>query len=330
MDAPADTLSFVCCIESGPLEWMSLRLAESLRRWGGAFANCPVFAVTPRFGPPLGRATRAAMDKFSVTHLHAPGGNRRAWFGFLNKPGAVVAAEEHARTPCVAWLDSDILVLGEPAELALSPDEDFAACAPDRNIGSTGPDDPFDVYWQKVAGVFGIDLDRFPWIVTETEKARIRLYWNSGVFSWRRGRGFAAQYRDDCERLLASRVASKQAGVFFTDQVALVLTVLGKGLRWRALSHACNFAIGKKLQGQVDPAGVAVSRLLHYHDALWPASWDASMALLREQRPDVHRWLEEQGPARNPAPWPSRVFARLLRYRRDRKVEAYEAGCPHY
>src|SRR5438105_1360667 len=112
--SPADVLTFVCCVESGPLERMTLLLAESLRRWGGAFASCPVLAVTPRFGPWLSRATRAAFHRLDVTHLRLPGSNQHAWLGFLNKPAALAAAEQHALTPCLAWLDSDILVVGEP------------------------------------------------------------------------------------------------------------------------------------------------------------------------------------------------------------------------
>src|SRR5262249_54020734 len=148
-----------------------------------------------------------------------------AWFGYLNKPYALVAVEERATTPLLAWLDGDILVIREPTALALGEDEDFAACAHDRNIGSMGPDDPFDGYWQQVAKVFQIDLDSLPWVVTELEKERIRAYWNSGVFVWRRATGFARHYADDCRRLFESKVASAESGIFFTDQVALGITM---------------------------------------------------------------------------------------------------------
>src|SRR3954453_10661309 len=112
----ADTLTIVCCIESGPLEGMTLRLAESLRRWGGAFAQCPVVAVTPRFGPPLGRATRRGLKQLGVEHWRLTARNQHAWFGFLNKPAAIEAVEERARTPLLAWLAGDILHGPGPTE----------------------------------------------------------------------------------------------------------------------------------------------------------------------------------------------------------------------
>jgi hypothetical protein len=327
---PADAVTFVCCIESGGLEEMTLLLAESLRQWGGAFATCRVLAVTPRFGPPLARATRRGLERLGVEYLRLTDRNSHSWFGFLNKPAALVVAEELARTPLVAWLDGDILVLREPTDLALDDSLDFAACAFDKNIGSAGPDDPLDVYWHKVADVFGLAIDSLPWVVTEQEQERIRLYWNSGVFVWRRGAGFAQRYLADCEKLLASKVASTTAGIFFTDQVSLGLTMLRMGLRWRALSYEYNYAVGSKMGHLFDPAKLRATRLLHHHDVFWPHYWHQILPRLKEQRPDVHDWVEQHGPLRNPAAWPSRTLGRALRFVRDRKVIAYEATCQRF
>jgi hypothetical protein len=330
MIPPADPVTFVCCIESGPLEGMTLRLAESLRRWGGAFARCPVLAVQPRFGPPLTRSTRRELERLGVDFVKHSARNGHPWFCFLNKPHALVAAEERATTPLVAWLDGDVLVIREPAELALADDVDFAACAFDRNIGSTGPEDPLDAYWRKVAEVFGIDLDRLPWVVTEEEGARIRLYWNSGVFVWRRSTGFAGHYLQDCERLLESKVASSVAGIYFIDQVTLGISMVKWGLRWRALSYEYNYALGSKIAHLYDPAKLRATRILHYHDALWPHAWDQTRERLKAQRPDVHEWLDGHGPLRNAAPWPNRALGRLLAVLRDRKTAAYESLCQRY
>jgi hypothetical protein len=326
----ADTLTIVCCIESGPLEGMTLRLAESLRRWGGAFAQCPIVAVTPRFGPPLGRATRRGLKQLGVEHWRLTDRNRHAWFGFLNKPAAMEAVEERVHTPQLAWIDGDILIVREPTDLALRDDEDFAACAFDRNIGSTGPDDPFDRYWRKVAEVFGMDLDSFPWVVTEEEKARIRLYWNSGVFVWKRAVGFARAFAEDCRRLLDSRIASSEAGIFFTDQVALGITMLRLKLRWRPLSYEYNYALGSKIAHLYSSAKARQARLLHYHDALWPHSWERTLGWLKQDRPDVHDWLQQQGALRNDAPWPYRALGKWLRGRREKKVHAYQESCQRF
>ena len=81
-------ITFICCVESGWLEDQTLRLIESLRRWGGRLANAPVIAVTPRFGPSLARQTHQAMDRLGVRYVRAAAKGDYAWFHFLNKPRA--------------------------------------------------------------------------------------------------------------------------------------------------------------------------------------------------------------------------------------------------
>src|SRR5215216_1375040 len=40
--------NFVLSVERGKLESQAILLVESLRRFGGRYANCPVYAVSPR------------------------------------------------------------------------------------------------------------------------------------------------------------------------------------------------------------------------------------------------------------------------------------------
>src|SRR5688572_13135650 len=131
-------------------------MAESLRRWGGAFASAPLFAVTPRRGPGLSRATREAFERLNVRHLRRAPKSDYAWFNFYNKPMAMTIAEEQAETEAVAWLDSDILIVAEPSELRLREGEDFLACCSDKEMGSAGPDDPYDPLWKANCRVLGI------------------------------------------------------------------------------------------------------------------------------------------------------------------------------
>ena len=85
--------SFVCCVESGALENYTLRMIESLRKWGGKFRNAPIYAVTPRFGPPLSQNTKKAFTRLNVNHIRCNPQTNYSWLGFLNKPLALVAVE---------------------------------------------------------------------------------------------------------------------------------------------------------------------------------------------------------------------------------------------
>jgi hypothetical protein len=182
---------------------MCIRLVQSLRRFGGRFAESPVVAVTPRFGPPLGSATCRFFERSGVKHITSKGNSRYNWYHFLNKPLALVAAEPHVTTSTVVWLDADTMVLGEPFAWVLPPDTDFAACAPDIDIlGSSGADDPCEPCWREVSSILGVDLDRLPFMTTQVDKRVIRLYWQGGVFVYRASTGLAREYLRDCIKLL--------------------------------------------------------------------------------------------------------------------------------
>jgi hypothetical protein len=138
----------VCCIESGSMETQTLAMLQSLRKCGGQLASAPVLAVTPRMGPPLARATHRQLEKLGVVHRGSHAIRTYGWYNFLNKTLAVLEAERFATTPTVTWIDSDMLFLGEPTELWLGDDEDFAACTPDAVGATTGPGDGNEPFWR--------------------------------------------------------------------------------------------------------------------------------------------------------------------------------------
>jgi len=323
----AAPLAVVCCVEAGPLEAGVVRVAESLRRHGGALAGTPLLAITPRPGPPLARATRQAFARLEVRHAALRRRDPLAWNNFMNKPLALDWAVREGAAGVVAWLDSDVLVLREPVALALPGGEDFAAAAPDKNLGSTGPEDANDPYWREACRALGVDPDALPRLTTDLEGTRIRLYFNSGVFAFRAASGFAPAYLEDCRRLLAARVASRAAGIFFTDQVVLGLTAHRLGLAWSQLPHAYNRAVGSRSPEGFAPAVLAETVILHYHDALWPAQAGRLLEGLGEVRPDAAAWLAALGPLDNPQPVAGKLAARLLRWLRGRKLRAHLRRC---
>lgn len=321
-------ITFVCCVESGWLEEQTIRMVESLRRWGGALADSPVFAINPRFGPPVSSATRAAFDRLGVQYISFSADNPYSWKAFLNKHYSMALAERLAKTEFVGWLDSDMLVLGEPTELLLADTEDFAACAPDRTIGTTGPGDPFEPFWHEVCQVVGLTLDDLPWIVTAQESIRIRLYWNSGVFVYRRATGFSQFHLDTTLKVMDAKISSASAGNYFT-QHTLGLAMVKMGLRWRALPHSHNFT-PPTLDAHRDPAGLQKlkeAKILHYHDSMWPPKWPQFMSMVEASHPDVAAWLSMKSPMANNAAVPYKVVSKALSRLRQRRAVEYTKGC---
>ena len=108
---PTSRITFACCVEYGTLEEGTLRLVESLRRFGGRFAGAHVVAVTPRRGPKLRTATLRKFSKLGVDYVRVAPENRYAWMPYLNKYFALKEAQQRANGDLVAWMDSDVLVL---------------------------------------------------------------------------------------------------------------------------------------------------------------------------------------------------------------------------
>ena len=328
MSTPPD-ITFVFCVESGPLELNAIRLVESLRRWGGRFRNARVIGVTPRIGPRPTPATLERFEELEVTYRYAPIAKKHGWFKFLNKPLALVEAETIATTDLIAWLDSDLLFLKEPDELILSPVEDFAACASEKEMGTTGPGDPFESLWQAHCAALGLDIESLPWITTESEKLRIRAYWNGGLFVYRRSKAFAARYLATCMKLMDARFVGRHPdySIGINEMSAIGLAVHQGQLAWRALPLSHNHFAGTAYWADDAEDVMRDVRILHYHDSMWPWGWDDFLARLGRTHPEVTEWLSGLGPLRNPASVRSRLISRVLRETRSAQEAAYIASC---
>jgi hypothetical protein len=326
-------ITFVCCVESGALELQTVRMIESLRRWGGKFADAPMIAVTPRFGPPLTRATQAAFDRLNVRHIRFQSHHKYIWFNFINKPNALIAAEAYSHTEAIGWLDSDLLFLGEPSELALQPGEDFLACASDKNIGTAGVNDPFDRFWQEIGRSVGINVDELPWIMAEQEQQKIRLYWNGGILVYRRSTGYAQEYLRMCEKMLDAQIIDRYSatvgtGAFAHEQMAVGLAMFRLGLAWRALPYSHDYIMTSQSHHEHYQEDLLRSaKITHYHDSMWHWFWAEFIICLKNTHPEVADWLAPQGSLSHPAPWHYRIMGKALRTKRKLQEAAYVRTC---
>lgn len=324
----SNPITCVFIVESGGLEAQAVRMVESLRRWGGKFANVPVLAVTPRFGSPLSRKTYQVFDKFHVEHIRYRYNSKYSWFPYLNKPLSVVAAAEHSNAEQIVYLDADLLIVGEPDKLVLNPGEDFLACTTDKMGGTTGAEDSTEPYWKELCHVVGIDIEDLPWVMTEMEGERVRLYWNGGVFAFRRSTGFAEQYLQATVKALESQINSRVCGIFFHEQISMALAVAKMGIPWRALPFSHNYEMSSDLHDQwYNEEKLKAARIVHYHDSMWSEFWPTFLQCIRATHPPVADWLETLGPMKNETAVQWRVTNELLKRLRSQQELAYKQLC---
>lgn len=320
--------TFLFALESGYFEAQTLLAVECLRRFGGRFANSPVLAITPRLGPSLTHTTLQRFDELGVTYIRRNMDHPYSWYGFMNKPLAVMLAEDYASTEQIVFLDSDTLVIAEPELLWLEPDVDFAVCSTSKNIGTSGPKDKNESYWLALSKYLSIDIDQLPWVVTEIEKERIRFRLHSGVFAFRRNSGLGKAYLRACEQVFDSRVTYSDRLPFPGDGVGLGFAVISQNLRWRLLPISYNYSL-TPTSSAYGREGRYSAKILHYHDSLTtPNSCAWVLNEIESQRPDLYNWLKERVPLNAKMGGLHRtLFRRILKEWRTVKQKRFNATC---
>ena len=266
--------SVICAIEAGRLECQTLLLLKTLRRFGGAFASVPAVAFQGRAGPRPDPRTLRALDELEVEYVRRPGLNKAPWFNYTNKIAAVAHADASFRTDWSVWLDSDILVLAEPA-FATDPrlaGNDFLARFDVTGLAVGADGGGHTAFWERACGICGTDFARMPVMELDFPATRMKPYFNSGVMLWRTGSSFAADYARNYYRILGARIAPRGVGPWFADQISLTPTVAGGDLRWAMLSASDNFMM---FQGFLDnpdfAAGLGAAAIVHYSKSRDPA-----------------------------------------------------------
>lgn len=288
--------SIICAIEAGRLEAQTLLMLTTLKRFGGPLADAPTVAFQGRAGEKVSATTQQRLADLGVDYVYQPDLNRAPWFNYTNKIAAVQFAETHFDTPWRIWMDSDILVLDPPGFTSGEglEDSDFHARFEFLSPGRTEDSDRFDVYWRAVCDLSELDYDQIPFHDLDLPPKRMKPYFNSGFFLWRAGTGFAETYAQNFYRLLDAKIAPKDIGPWFADQVSLTPTVTTLDLRWQMLpsqDHLMMFA--NVLQNPDFLEAVARANLVHYSKSRQPPHRAILDPLLLARRPELAGILQD-------------------------------------
>ena len=172
-----DDIGFVICVEGNVLGSQALLLCESLRRFGGEYRDCPIWAVSPRPELPPGDDVVAALIRLDVQVHRVPLNRTGSSYGPINRVVSAAWAETRIATPYLCVLDSDTVFLRAPqfvqADAGVRPVDT-------KGTASGGPADPKDAYWAQICASAGIAIDRLPALRTTACKTPIRSSYNAG------------------------------------------------------------------------------------------------------------------------------------------------------
>jgi hypothetical protein len=323
VNANRPSIAFVACIEKGVLEQQALLLFESIRLYTGRFSNCAIYALSPRLGIGISDRARRKLDELRVTYIDAVLNTECSEYGSANRVAAAAYVEQQHPHEILVILDSDTLFLREPHEFLLRPDIDVAVRPVDvKGMCTTGPSDPFDIYWRDLCRCCGVDYDQIPWTEPFTDRYRIKATYNAGLVVVRGTLGilrrwadfFFTSVRQQLKPYSHARRFRSGAGwidadasqLWGSNQAALSLAIWSTTRRVQELEPTYNYPltlhknIEDELKNRIFPNLVHV----HYHwllDDAWTANplFDASGPLSSEQRAWLRSALRTQE-LRNP------------------------------
>ena len=291
------TLAFIACTEAGNLENQSTLLFRSIRKFGGQFKNMPIHSLQPRRGPTLKTETFQIFDQLEVQHHTEILNTAYEEFPRTNKIFACAWAEEFLPEDILVFLDSDTLFINEPDELLL-PQQIGVGIRPvdSKNIASSGPDDCYEPYWQKVYSI--CQVPEPPYIQTSIDQQTIRACWNSGLVAVQRNLGLFHQWRHHFMTLMRARhfppVARRpNIGIPFLDQIALSATLARVFERIQMLPYRYNYCLSKRPIMPVPYRNVPLEALVHLHYHQWFNKPDYLAALTPgfNQQSPIYQWI---------------------------------------
>jgi hypothetical protein len=186
-------IAFLICVEANRLEPQARLLCESLRTFGGRYRDAPILAVSPRPSLALGPEARAHLEDLGATYVVEPLNETGSPYGTINRIVAGAWAEAFSSRPYLVLLDTDTVLVGEPA----FPRADVGVRPVDvKGSASRGAGDPLDAYWTRLCTLGGIDPSRLPMISTTIDQVRIRASYNGGLTVVRRDLGVLRKTRE--------------------------------------------------------------------------------------------------------------------------------------
>ncbi len=235
-------LAFLICVEHGRLENEAIVLCESIRRFGGATAQAPIYAFTPRPHKLPEPGTLERLRELDVTQVDEPLEGLRDELPTFNKVYACAWAERELEHGTLVFLDTDSVILNEPTEL-LEGDWVAAARPVDRRIAGSrgkGKNEPF---WQRMYEA--LDVKTEPFVETAVGNMRIRAYWNSGLIAVKREAGLFARWQWALDTLMEKDIIYFRMEKFM-DQISWAGASADYADRTRTLSATYNYPLRQR------------------------------------------------------------------------------------
>ncbi len=202
--------SFVLSVEQGRLEAQAVLLVESLRRFGGAYANCPVYAISPRPARQMGASCAVTLTALGAQTMTLDLIPLNETYGTVARMAACAWAEQNLKSEIIVGLDDDLIFV-RPPDFSLTGCDFFARPVDIKGICTTGPNDPYDLYWRQIAQLAGVNYDEIPTVETTEHQILVKASYNGGMLAVRRALGLFEKTQEIFHLMRQSHISPSQS-----------------------------------------------------------------------------------------------------------------------
>lgn len=209
--ATPDGVAFATSVESPLQARKASLLVDSLRIFGGPFAEAPVHVVVDT----VLEQTAPLWKRPGVTAHALEGDSVLRRFPYARKVLAAAQVErlveKSART--LVWLDAETLVLSPPRALVLEGGTALAVRPVFlRNAVALPEGAPLDAWWSRIAREAGLDPSFPETVVPLVDAGAVRWYVNCGVYAVSPSRGLLREWARVFAALVADPDVRQEAG----------------------------------------------------------------------------------------------------------------------
>jgi hypothetical protein len=196
-------LIFAFLLGAGEAENEALRLARSIRTFGGEFCFNPIWLFSQRGEEELAETTRQELFSLGARLVTFDMDPKAPSFPFAAYVTAAGIAEGLAQgeTSYLAIMAAETLVLQPPIEFQLPAGKSLGGCPVHLKLLGSGFNDSIDEFWGLIYRYCNVDLERIYPIQTIVDEQMVRAYFDAGLLVVRPERGVLRAWQSDFEAL---------------------------------------------------------------------------------------------------------------------------------
>ena len=196
-------LIFAFMLGTGESEKDALRLARSIRTFGGAFCFNPIWMFSHKEEQDLTEGTRQALFSIGARLITIDIDLELAKFPFYSYVSMAGIAESMAQGNArfLVLMATDTLILQTPSIFLLPAGKSLGACPVHLKLLGSGRDEPIADFWKLIYRECQVNTENIFAFQSTVDDELIRAYFNAGLLVVRPERGLLRGWQANFERV---------------------------------------------------------------------------------------------------------------------------------